>query len=219
MPCVVAAQTLKGVGGNVVIIEEAAYCDLQLVNEVIVPLLSMSQSVLLCISTLTDEYNYYTRFMKHTDPSGKPLFHSFSFSLVCDACRKTDFPERCTHKLHEMPRWLDSKRVGMIKSILADDTSMFLRETMGLSCDGNTRAFQETHIAAFSSRPFQRISPGDANVFVSIDPAGGGASAFAICSIICSFDRRITVCGMPHTHTPLLPCRGLLVVPRVHCTP
>lgn len=177
-----------------VIIEEAAYCDLQLVNEVIVPLLSMRDSVLLCISTLTDEHNYYTRFMNNRTDSGKPLFNSISFSLVCDACRATDFPEQCTHKLHEMPRWLDSKRVGMIKKILADDPSMFLRETMGLSCDGNTRAFPETHITGLSQRPRPSVGRlSTTNVFVAIDPAGGGSSAFAICSLTCNDDRKLTV--------------------------
>lgn len=37
-----------------------AYCDPGLVNEVVVPLLSMSSSVLLCISTLLDGANHYS---------------------------------------------------------------------------------------------------------------------------------------------------------------
>ena len=52
-------QSLKGVSGEVIILEEAAYCDQGLVAEVVVPLLSMQSSVLLCISTLLDGGNHY----------------------------------------------------------------------------------------------------------------------------------------------------------------
>ena len=34
---------------------------------------------------------------------------------------KTDTPEKCTHKLAEMPRWLSSKKMEVVKSLLADD--------------------------------------------------------------------------------------------------
>ena len=43
--------------GDLIILEEAAYCDPGLISEVVVPLLSMSKSVLLCISTLLDGGN------------------------------------------------------------------------------------------------------------------------------------------------------------------
>lgn len=41
--------------------EEAAYCDQQRISEVVVPLLSMSKSVLLCISTLLESGNHYSK--------------------------------------------------------------------------------------------------------------------------------------------------------------
>ena len=59
-------QSLKGVGGSIVILEEAAYCDPQLVSEVVVPLLSMQTSVLLCISTLLEQGNHYRYDPGHT---------------------------------------------------------------------------------------------------------------------------------------------------------
>lgn len=39
------------------------YCDAGLVNEVVVPLLSMQSSVLLCISTLLDGANHYSKMI------------------------------------------------------------------------------------------------------------------------------------------------------------
>ena len=55
------------------------------------------------------------------DSLGRPLFESIVICLVCDDCMKTDHPERCTHKLAEMPRWLSSNKMETVKSLLADD--------------------------------------------------------------------------------------------------
>ena len=46
--------------------------------------------------------------------------------LVCDDCMATEHPERCTHKMSEMPRWLSSKKMDVVRSLLADDPVMRL---------------------------------------------------------------------------------------------
>ena len=46
------------------------------VNEVVVPLLSMQSSTLLCISTLLDGSNHYTKMIALRDETGKPVFES-----------------------------------------------------------------------------------------------------------------------------------------------
>ena len=66
--------------GNV---QEAAYCDPGLVSEVVVPLLSMQQSVLLCISTILDSGNHYTKMMELVDDFGKTVFETIKITLVC----------------------------------------------------------------------------------------------------------------------------------------
>lgn len=178
------AQTLKGVGGSVVILEEAAYCDLQLIREVVVPLLAMETSVLLCISTLLESTNHYSRFFQMKKPGGEPLFNCIQFSLVCSECMKTDHPERCTHKLHELPRWLSAAKIEVIREMLNDDPAMFLRESMGISADATTRAFREEKLLFLENTPKRGPPSNVGTIFVSIDPAGGGNSAFAICSLL-----------------------------------
>ncbi len=61
-------QSLKGVSGDIIVLEEAAYCDPGLISEVIVPLLSMQQSCLLCISTLLESGNHYVTPAARTSP-------------------------------------------------------------------------------------------------------------------------------------------------------
>ena len=78
------------------------------------PLLSVQSSCLLCISTLLDSGNAYSRMMELTDTNGKKIFETISICLVCgmpslltvhlcsgsprlhctDECKRTDHPEK-----------------------------------------------------------------------------------------------------------------------------
>lgn len=195
------------------VLEEAAYCDTQVVNEVVLPLLSMRDSVLLCISTLLESSNHYSRMFTLKTPNGQPLFETSTFltgpslvptttltflpcavqiSLVCDACLQTDHPEKCTHKAAEMPRWLSSSKLETIKTLLADDPALLMRESMGISAETTTRAFPEPHVVAYLERP--KLMPSRCKfVYTSVDPAGGGSSNFAIASVCLMDDGRVMV--------------------------
>jgi hypothetical protein len=76
-------------------LEEAAYCDKGLIDEVVVPLLSMRSSVLLCISTLLDTGNHYSRMMSLVDDFGNAVFKNISITLVCGA--NTRFKKKLPH--------------------------------------------------------------------------------------------------------------------------
>ena len=65
-----------------------------------------------------------------TDSLGRKLFESFAITLVCDECLKTEHPERCTHKLHEMPRWLSSTKMETVKSLLAVCAALLTHTTI-----------------------------------------------------------------------------------------
>ena len=64
------------------LLEEAAYCDQP--SEVVVPLLSMSKSVLLCISTLLESGNHYSKMFNLKDSLGRQLFEQIQITLVCE---------------------------------------------------------------------------------------------------------------------------------------
>ena len=77
-----------------------------------------------------------------TDSTGNKLFETISITLVCgalpdrqshgrthrtnhsapraDDCMKTENPEKCTHKMAEMPRWLSSKKMDVVRSLLGN---------------------------------------------------------------------------------------------------
>lgn len=43
----------------------------------------MQQSVLLCISTILDSGNHYSKMMEMVDDYGHPIFESIKITLVC----------------------------------------------------------------------------------------------------------------------------------------
>ena len=45
-------------------------------------------------------------------------------------CRRApSLPTRCTHKQADMPRWLSSQKLEIIKALLADDPALLMRES------------------------------------------------------------------------------------------
>ena len=64
-----------------------------------------------------------------TDSVGKKIFESFSITLVCEDCLKTEHPEKCTHKLAEMPRWLSSSKMETVKVFSPDQSRNFCTPT------------------------------------------------------------------------------------------
>jgi hypothetical protein len=81
----------------------------------------------------------------------------------------------------------------VVKSLLAEDPAMLLRESMGVGADSNTKAFHATDINNFFKRPGMEMEREDVHhtssrntnhILIAVDPAGGGASAFGICSMV-----------------------------------
>ena len=60
-------STTKGTGGDVIVLEEAAYCDPGFFYETVAPLMLIGRTSLLAISTLTSEINFYSRLIKMKD--------------------------------------------------------------------------------------------------------------------------------------------------------
>jgi len=96
LPLFVQIGTTKGTGGDVLILEEAAYCDEGFFYETVAPILSVGTASLVAISTLTSEINFYTRLIKMRDPStGRPLFTTRCIELVCEKCKEDGKSEDC----------------------------------------------------------------------------------------------------------------------------
>ena len=74
-------STTKGTGGDVIILEEAAYCDPGFFYETVAPLMLIGRTSLLAISTLTSEINFYSRLIKMKDSLTQVFFISLLYHV------------------------------------------------------------------------------------------------------------------------------------------
>ena len=77
---------------------------------------------------------------------------------------------------------------------------MLLRESLGISADGSEKLYRDDDVTAFETREPEIIFWEDRDhrknvqhVFIAVDPSGGGASAFSICSALIKANGTIQV--------------------------
>ena len=190
-------QGTKGTGGKVLILEEAARLDPKVFQETIAPLLGVAYTALLGISTPMEEDNQYSQMMNMKDGDGSNLFRTLEITLVCDACKqkgdKTAMVS-CPHMSHEVPPWKqDSERQNLVKALMSTDPALLLRETAGLTTSSANVAFSTNAVDCFERRV--RGSHADdsavSEIYIAVDPSGGGNSETAIMS--CCFTADFTL--------------------------
>ena len=111
--------TTKGTGGDILILEEAAYCDEGFFYETVAPILSVGSASLVAISTLTSEINFYTRLIKMIDPcTGRACFTTRCIELCCAKCKEDGKSHECVHMLHLVPRWQSAEKHRKLKIMM-----------------------------------------------------------------------------------------------------
>lgn len=166
--------TTKGTGGDVLILEEAAYCPPDFVFEVVMPLLIIGNTSLLAISTLTSSINFYTRLIRIKDPvTQKPVFTVLQVELCCERCKQDGKAAECVHMLHLIPRWQSSTRHSMLRTVMEDRPDLIVSELSGLAFDATHQIFKpELLDTMFLQVPPLHVINEDIHIF--IDPAAGG---------------------------------------------
>jgi hypothetical protein len=193
--------TTKGTGGDVLILEEAAYCDEGFFYETVAPILSVGSASLVAISTLTSEINFYTRLIKMKDPAtGRPLFVTRSIELCCEKCKEDGKSHECVHMLHLVPSWQSQERHRKLHVMMQDRPDLIKSELAGLAFDSLQQVFRKSDIDhMFTTEPLPLVQ--DQMVWIVVDPAAGGPqSDFAVLSLV--RDRGcVTVSGIPTSLT------------------
>lgn len=183
--CAVQIGTTKGTGGDVLILEEAAYCDEGFFYETVAPILSIGSASLVAISTLTSEINFYTRLIQMLDPATeRPLFAIRCIELCCERCKADGKQAECVHMLHLVPMWQSEERHRKLKIMMQDRPDLIQSELAGLAFDSLQQVFRKSDIAiAMALQPLPM--PDNPFVFLVIDPAAGGPqSDYAVVSIV-----------------------------------
>ena len=175
--------TTKGTGGDIIILEEAAYVDANFFYETVAPLMTIGTTCFLAISTLRDEINFYTRLMRMKDRmTGQPMFTCLSVQLACPKCRDEGKAADCIHLLHLVPRWQSGERHMRLKTIMQDRPDLIQSELAGMAFDSLQCVFRSADLEVmFTQEPPEPEL--NADVYLFIDPAAGGPqSDYAILS-------------------------------------
>jgi hypothetical protein len=166
--------TTKGTGGNLIILEEAAYCDPGFFYETVAPLMIVGDTTLIGISTLTSEINFYTRLIRLKDRgTGMALFMVLQVELACAKCKDEGRATECVHLLHLVPRWQSSERHRRLKTVMQDRPDLIESELSGLAFDSLQQCYRAADIETmFTQDPPPLVLNED--IYICVDPAGGG---------------------------------------------
>ena len=179
------AKTLRGVGGHILYLEEAAFMSMDVFYEIVTPLLEMQSTSLIAISTPQDSTNFYSELFELKDHEGNPMFNTIKISLICDKCMKSDKPEQCTHRTHLLPPWKSRAKLSMVREIYGDQTALLQRESLGAITQDAASVFPEEEITVtFAKALVDSPTMTPRTVYVSCDPTGGGASRMCLVSFI-----------------------------------
>jgi len=170
----VQVGTTKGTGGNLIILEEAAYCDPGFFYETVAPLMIVGDTTLIGISTLTSEINFYTRLIRLKDKgTGMQLFTVLQVELACAKCKDDGKATECVHLLHLVPRWQSSERHRRLKTVMQDRPDLIESELSGLAFDSLQQCYRAADIETmFTQDPPPLLLHED--IYICVDPAGGG---------------------------------------------
>ena len=163
--------------------------DLGVFYEVIVPLLEVRGTALICISTPLGKWNFYSELTESKDEDGEYLFNVIKVGMVCDRCRGTDKEKDCNHPVPDRPAWKDEDAHETVKAIYGSERMTYLRrEIMGVADDDESMAFKSDQLQRFYSKlPYPEPHVHVPELFVAIDPNGGGKSGTGSETAIVSF--------------------------------
>jgi hypothetical protein len=167
-----------------VILEEAGFINPAMFYEVVVPLMSVSGTAVIGITTPNSGHNYFNELIALKDQYGRPLFLVLQFGQVCAACAKSG--ANCKHLLDSNPSWKPRERMAKVDAIMATNPQLRDQETRGVPASMNT-ILTEEQVKEYRARPRFRFLEGSPPVlFTAIDPFGGGdGSQFTIATLAC----------------------------------
>lgn len=171
------SDKLRGVGGDVIYLEEAAFMSIKMFHEVILPLLELETTALICISTPQDSTNFYSMMFELKDPKGDFVFNQVRVSMVCDECKAGPNPQDCTHMKHLLPRWKSGKKQDLVRQIYGGNATDMLRESMGVTTNDQNTILDQRWIKTYKEKQNYVLRNEPRYIFVACDPNGGGASS------------------------------------------
>lgn len=179
----------RGFGGNLIIIDEAAFIKRVLFYSVILPVVMVEGCGLICISSPEGDDNWFSRLIDAKDEAGNPLVFSSMFSAVCEKCRNKSPTEmvKCKKIRNVMPKHKDKKKMIKYGKALSKEgfDDINLRENYGQITRSSNCAFRIEDLEYAFKTTVKYNGTDIPNGFIkqiicAIDPNGGGKNRTAI---------------------------------------
>jgi hypothetical protein len=171
---------LRGCSGDVIILEEAAYIDPKLFQNVVVPLMLMQHTVVLAISSPSDENNYASTLSEVTLPNGEHIFLGEHVNTVmCDECKEAGLV-KCPHIRTRRPMHQGVGNLAIAEAMISNeqDRQQELHGVIG----GEQHMFAK-YVGPLFKKPRHCIDGEVTLIHTFIDPsANGKGSDYAIVS-------------------------------------
>ena len=140
------------------------------------------------ISSPPKTFNWFTALMEMAHPvTGEPMFLVLRHSLICKRCQETrKNPEKCPHRLHEIPPWKGDDAIAVSAVLYGANTSLMMAETMGAIMNGGGLIFNPDDIKHLEEKctvPWTVGFPNPEFIMIGCDPNAGGSDHTGITMI------------------------------------
>jgi hypothetical protein len=177
--------------------EEAAFMRDDVIEKVVIPLITMRHCVLIAISTPDGEENFYSVLLEKRHKDGSKVFKTITIGLICDNCKAAKRGASCTHLSHLRPLFHSSGNRA-VQEAMSTNKDRFSAEQMGQVVSTVNWTFPRAAVeAAFTAPPVEVIGR-DGVIFVGVDPSGGSAarSRLAIVAWVWTHKEQMCIIGL-----------------------
>ncbi len=175
----------RGIGGQVIILEEAAYIDPGVIMETIAPLLQVRGTVLIGVSSANlDDENHFNAWVKAVDTDTKqPLFDVINIQTMCEACQNAN-KLSCEHLNTYEVKHIDPDASKVISVLMQASRDTYLAEMCGITTTKHMKLFEGRLLEGLASAPERRPLEHLTAAMVCIDPAGGGDASHSAVTVV-----------------------------------
>lgn len=168
-----------GAAPDFVWVDEAAYVDEEVVQEVILPMIAgVGNRVLIMASTQSNKFNWFNRLLKKAEAPGSSVWCVLFDFMVCTTCRAEGQTE-CEHAKYLTPPWYNPEKAKKMHTIASRGA---MNEMLGVEHGETVPAFRSEAVEAMIANvvDVDRLSQ---TVVVGVDPNGGGHSDLGLMAV------------------------------------
>lgn len=149
---------------------------------IVLPLMAEVNHVLFAASSPKVGGGGYTNVILAKDTDGTPLMNSLIIGDPCDACKRSTTPWMCPHKMNELATWKDPHMLTLLAKLYkaCDMEDVMMSELYTMTKSSDSSIFRRQLYERFVTEEPKKFNDKIDVVYISIDPAGGGSSEFAL---------------------------------------